>query len=148
MEIRELTKDDISSLLELYVQLDEANRELSLEKSAEVWTDEIEGNKNIHYFGAIDDGKVVSSCYCVIIPNLTNFNRPICFVENVVTDKKYRKQGLAGKVIKMAVETAKKSGCYKVILQSGIARKEAHQFYENLGFNGNSKKAFDMRLGK
>ena len=148
MEIRELTKDDISSLLELYVQLDEANRELSLEKSTEVWTDEIEGNKNIHYFGAIDDGKVVSSCYCVIIPNLTNFNRPICFVENVVTDKKYRKQGLAGKVIKMAVETAKKSGCYKVILQSGIARKEAHQFYENLGFNGNSKKAFDMRLGK
>ena len=148
MEIRELTKDDISSLLELYVQLDEANRELSLEKSAEVWTDEIEGNKNIHYFGAIDDGKVVSSCYCVIIPNLTNFNRPICFIENVVTDKKYRKQGLAGKVIKMAVETAKKSGCYKVILQSGIARKEAHQFYENLGFNGNSKKAFDMRLGK
>lgn len=148
MEIRELTKDDISSLLELYVQLDEANRELSLEKSAEVWTDEIEVNKNIHYFGAIDDGKVVSSCYCVIIPNLTNFNRPICFVENVVTDKKYRKQGLAGKVIKMAVETAKKSGCYKVILQSGIARKEAHQFYENLGFNGNSKKAFDMRLGK
>lgn len=148
MEIRELTKDDISSLLELYVQLDEANRELSLEKSAEVWTDEIEGNKNIHYFGAIDDGKVVSSCYCVIIPNLTNFNRPICFVENVVTDKKYRKQGLASKVIKMAVETAKKSGCYKVILQSGIARKEAHQFYENLGFNGNSKKAFDMRLGK
>ena len=148
MEIRELTKDDISSLLELYVQLDEANRELSLEKSAEVWTDEIEGNKNIHYFGAIDDGKVVSSCYCVIIPNLTNFNRPICFVENVVTDKKYRTQGLAGKVIKMAVETAKKSGCYKVILQSGIARKEAHQFYENLGFNGNSKKAFDMRLGK
>ena len=148
MEIRELTKDDISSLLELYVQLDEANRELSLEKSAEVWTDEIEGNKNIHYFGAIDDGKVVSSCYCVIIPNLTNFNRPICFVENVVTDKKYRKQGLAGKVIKMAVETAKKSGCYKVILQSGIERKEAHQFYENLGFNGNSKKAFDMRLGK
>lgn len=109
MEIRELTKDDISSLLELYVQLDEANRELSLEKSAEVWTDEIEGNKNIHYFGAIDDGKVVSSCYCVIIPNLTNFNRPICFVENVVTDKKYRKQGLAGKVIKMAVETAKKA---------------------------------------
>jgi hypothetical protein len=33
-----------------------------------------------------------------------------------------------------------------VILQSGIARTEAHQFYENKGFDGESKKAFDMRL--
>ena len=35
---------------------------------------------------------------------------------------------------------------YEVILLSGIARKEAHQFYENLGFNSETKKAFDMRI--
>ena len=82
----------------------------------------------------------------LVIPNITAMNRPICFVENVVTDKDHRKQGLAKKVIEKAVEFARQHKCYKVILQSGIARKEAHQFYEKLGFNGNSKKAFDMRL--
>ena len=35
-----------------------------------------------------------------------------------------------------------------MILQSGCQRKEAHKFYENLGFYGNKKKAFDLRLGK
>ena len=145
MEIRELTKDDLPSLLELYIQLDESNKNLTVENSETIWK-EIEATPNIKYFGAFDNKKVVSTCYCVIIPNLTSGNRPICFLENVVTDKDYRKQGLAKKVIDKAVEFARSRNCYKVILQSGIARKEAHQFYENLGFNGNSKKAFDMRL--
>ena len=35
-----------------------------------------------------------------------------------------------------------------MILQSGCQRKEAHKFYENLGFDGNKKKDFDLRLGK
>ena len=107
---------------------------------------QIENDPNIQYFGAIDNGKVVSTCYAVYIPNLTRGNRGICFIENVVTDKEYRKRGLASKVIDMAVEFAKEHHCYKAILQSGITRSEAHQFYENKGFSGSSKKAFDMRL--
>lgn len=146
MQFRQLTKDDIPSLLELYVQLDPKNAEPDCKMSLEIWERQIEGNPNIKYFGAVEGEKVVSSCYCVIIPNLSNYNQPICFVENVVTDKDFRKQGLARKVVQMAVEAAKSAGCYKVILQSGIARKEAHKFYESLGFNGESKKAFDMRL--
>lgn len=145
MEIRELTKTDLPSLLELYVQLDESNKNLSIKDSEKVWQ-QIEATQNLKYFGAVDGGKVVSTCYCLIIPNLTAMNKPICFVENVVTDKDYRKQGLAKKVIETAIEFARQHKCYKVILQSGIARKEAHQFYEKLGFNGNSKKAFDLRL--
>lgn len=146
MEIRELTEKDLPSLLDLYIQLSESNKNLTLDESKKIWMNEIEENKNIKYFGAVEDGKVLSTCYCVIIPNLTNFNQPICFVENVVTDKNYRKQGLGKRVIEKAIETAKENNCYKVILLSGIARKEAHQFYEKIGFNGESKKAFDMRI--
>ena len=111
----------------------------------EILIKQIQQNPNIKYFGAVENGKVVSTCYCVIIPNLTNFCQKICFVENVVTDKNYRNQGIGKKVIDKAIETAKKNNCYKVILLSGIARKEAHQFYENLGFSSETKKAFDMR---
>ncbi|MCR4948426.1 MAG: GNAT family N-acetyltransferase [Treponema sp.] len=146
MEIRELTEEDIPSLLDLYVQLAEVNKNVTLEKARDVWAREIRENKNIKYFGALEKGKVVSTCYCTIIPNLTNAARPVCFVENVVTDKDYRKQGLGKKVIEKAIETAKKNNCYKVILFSGVARKEAHQFYENLGFSSKTKIAFDMRL--
>ena len=145
MEFRRLTEQDLESLLELYKQLQPEDEESSLEKSINVWQ-EIENNPDIQYFGAVDNGKVVSTCYAVYIPNLTRNNRGICFIENVVTDKDYRNQGLASKVIDMAISYAKEKECYKTILQSGSSRVDAHRFYENKGFDGSSKKAFDMRL--
>ncbi len=145
MEFRRLTGADLTSLLELYRQLDADDDQSTPEQSEKVWM-QIENDPNIQYFGAIENGKVVSTCYAVYIPNLTRGNRGICFIENVVTDKEYRKRGLASKVIDMAVEFAKEHHCYKAILQSGITRTEAHQFYENKGFSGSSKKAFDMRF--
>ena len=145
MEFRRLTLSDLESLLELYKQLDANDNERSVEQSKKVWK-EIEADANIQYFGAIDDGRVVSTCYAVYIPNLTRNNRGICFIENVVTDKEYRRLGLASRVLDMAIAFAKDRHCYKVIIQSGRGRTEAHQFYKNKGFNGESKKAFDMRL--
>ena len=152
IEFRRLTEKDLPSLLELYVQLDENNRDLTAEGSMPVW-ETIAKNPDIKYFGAVDTSvaggpKVVSTCFTLIIPNLTAHGRSICFLENVVTDSAYRKQGLARKVIEMAIEDAKAHNCYKVILQSNCKRTEAHKFYENLGFDGNLKKAFDLRLGK
>ena len=145
MEFRKLDESDLDSLLKLYKQLDPDDDECLADSYESIWK-EINNSSNIQYFGAIDDGKVVSTCYAVYIPNLTRGGRGICFIENVVTDKAYRKLGLASRVIDMAIAFAKEHHCYKVILQSGKARTEAHQFYENKGFNGQSKKAFDMRL--
>lgn len=145
MEFRRLTVSDLTSLLELYRQLDEYDNPHAFEQSESVWK-EIESTPNIQYFGAIDNGKVVSTCYAVYIPNLTRGNRGICFIENVITDKAYREHGLASRGIDMAIAFAKDHHCYKVILQSGMTRIEAHRFYEHKGFNGMSKKAFDMRL--
>ncbi len=145
MNFRRLTVSDLPSLIELYKQLDEDDYCCDFEQSERIWN-EIEENGNIQYYGAIENGKLVSTCYAVYIPNLSRGNRGICFIENVVTDKEYRKRGLASKVIDMAISFAKEHHCYKVILQSGMSRTEAHRFYENNGFNGTSKRAFDMRL--
>ena len=146
MELRELNEKDLESLIKLYEQLDDANGDFTAEDARIIWKDEIEGNKKIKYFGAVEKGKVISTCYCLIIPNLTRLGSSIAFVENVVTDKEYRGQGLGRKVMEMAIEFARENNCYKVILQSASFRKEAHQFYKNLGFDGESKKAFIMKL--
>lgn len=142
MEIRELNENDLESLIRLYEQLDPSNGNVTMEKTLEVWRNEISGNSKIKYFGAVDNGKVVSTLYCMIIPNLTCLGRAICFVENVVTDKDYRKQGLATKLLDKAIEFAHQNDCYKVMLESGVKRKEAHKFYADYGFDGEAKKAF------
>ena len=146
MELRELNEKDLESLIKLYEQLDDANGNFTAEDARKIWKTEIEGNKKIKYYGAVENGKVISTCYCLIIPNLTRLGSSIAFVENVVTDSKYRGQGLGRKVMEMAIEFARENNCYKVILQSASFRKEAHQFYKNLGFDGESKKAFIMKL--
>ena len=146
MELRELNEKDLESLIKLYEQLDGANGDFTAEDARKIWKAEIEGNRKIKYFGAVKNGKVISTCYCLIIPNLTRLGSSIAFVENVVTDSEYRGQGLGRKVMEMAIEFARENNCYKVILQSASFRKEAHQFYKNLGFDGESKKAFIMKL--
>lgn len=146
MEIRELNEGDLESLVKLYEQLDGIDETLTEEKVHAIWKAEIEGNKDIKYFGAVEDGKVVSTCWCIIVPNLTRCGSSFCFIENVVTDKDFRKQGLGRKVMEKAIEFARQKNCYKVILESASFRKEAHQFYKNLGFDGEAKKAFIMKL--
>ena len=145
-EIRELNEGDLESLVKLYEQLDGSNAGFSVEDARGIWKNEIEENPNIKYFGAVENGKVVSTCFCAIIPNLTRLGGAICFVENVVTDKDFRKQGLGKKVMDKAIEFAREKNCYKVILESGAWRTEAHQFYRNLGFDDTAKKSFLLKL--
>jgi len=145
MEIRELNENDLESLLELYTQLDANNETCSVTEAREIWK-RISNIGNIKYIGAVEDNTVISTCYIVVIPNLTSGGRSIGFIENVVTDINHRKKGIGKKVIEEAIRIAKERGCYKVILQSGIKREGAHLFYKKLGFDDTSKKAFDMRI--
>ena len=146
MDIRELNEGDLPSLIKLYEQLDGRNGDVAIEDARTIWKNQIEGNPDIKYFGAVVETKVVSTCFCAIIPNLTRLGGAICFVENVVTDKDYRKQGLGKKVMEKAIEFARQKNCYKVILESGAWRTEAHQFYRNLGFDDTAKKSFLLKL--
>jgi predicted N-acetyltransferase YhbS len=147
MEYREASVSDLKGILNVYSQINPEEKQLSPDKAGEIWK-KIEANPGYKYFVAVDNGKVVSTCNISIIPNLTRQGRSFGVIENVGTDIAYRKKGLGKAVVGMAIDYARKKDCYKILLLSSLKRTGSHIFYEKIGFNGNSKKGFEMRLSQ
>jgi GNAT superfamily N-acetyltransferase len=145
IEYRSATRADLAGLLALYRQLNPDDPVPSPEKAEAVWT-EIERTDSMCCFVACTEGRIVASCTVAVVPNLTRGCSPYAMIENVITDVAFRRKGIGERVVGMATDFARQRGCYKVFLLSSSGRKDAHRFYESLGFDGNSKKAFDLRL--
>ena len=95
--------------------------------------DTIFQDKNHHVIVAEENGEIVSSCVCVIIPNLAHNQRPYAFIENMVTDEKCRKRGLATQCLNFAKEVALKENCYKIMLLTGSKKESTLIFYRKAG---------------
>lgn len=110
--------------------------------------EQIVQDENHHLIVNEIDGKIVSSCVCVIIPNLTRNARPYAFVENVVTHTDFRKRGLASECLAYAKQIALQNHCYKMMLLTGSKEKKTLDFYRNAGYNSVDKTAFIQWLSE
>ena len=143
--VREATHEDLDQILELYLSLHEDSIPAKDEHLTAAW-DSIMNDPNHHIIVKEIDGKIVSSCVCVVIPNLTRHIRPYAFIENVVTHEDYRGNGYAGECLAYAKEIAVKENCYKMMLLTGSKDPATLHFYEKAGYNSNDKTAFIQRL--
>lgn len=139
--VREITEIDFTGLFELYTQL---HGNTIPENTAELSAlcRKILDDENHHIIVAEEDGKIVSSCVCVIVPNLTHGQRPYALIENVVTDEAYRRRGLATACLDFARKIAVNANCYKMMLLTGSKEESTLRFYEKAGYNRNDKTAF------
>lgn len=139
--VRDIRKNELKELLELYLCLHEDSIPAMDENLKETW-ETILLDPNHHIIVKTVDGKIVSSCVCVIIPNLTRGVKPYAFVENVVTHTDFRGKGYATECLNFARELAIKEGCYKMMLLTGSKQESTLKFYENAGYNSSDKTAF------
>ncbi|MBQ6943113.1 MAG: GNAT family N-acetyltransferase [Ruminococcus sp.] len=139
--IRELENKDFQQLMELYTHLHEKDIPEMDERVSSVW-ESILADKNHHIIVAELNGKIISSCVCVIIPNLTRNQRPYAFVENVVTHSDFRGKGIATACLNYAREIAKSENCYKLMLLTGSKNENTLNFYRRAGYNSEDKTAF------
>ena len=139
--VREVNDNELSELLDLYLHLHEESIPEMTEHLKITWRTIIQDD-NHHIIVNEIDGKIVSSCVCVIIPNLTRNIRPYAFIENVVTHTDYRGKGYATECLNYAKEIAEKMNCYKMMLLTGSKRETTLNFYGNAGYNSTDKTAF------
>lgn len=139
--VREVYETDLPELLELYLCLHENSVPDMTEHLKNTW-ETIVQDPNHHIIVKIADGKIVASCVCVIIPNLTRNVRPYAFVENVVTHFDYRGRGYATECLNYARDIAARENCYKMMLLTGSKEASTLRFYEKSGYNSSDKTAF------
>ena len=141
MIVREIKENELNELLELYIHLHETGVPEDSETLKDTW-ETIINDKNHHIIVTEENGKLVSSVVCVIIPNLTRNVRPYAFIENVVTHSDYRKQGYGTACLNYARDIAKKENCYKMMLLTGSKDESTLNFYKQAGYNSADKTAF------
>ena len=139
--VREAVKEDLDELLNLYLFLHEKNIPENSEHLENTWKTIIE-DINHHIVVKEINGKIVSSCVCVIVPNLTRNIRPYALIENVVTNEGYCGKGYATECLNYAKEIAIKNNCYKMMLLTGTKNENTLAFYKSAGYNSDDKIAF------
>lgn len=139
--IREIEENDFERLMTLYMQLHNNLMPKKTDDIMKLWT-KILQDKDYHIIVAQENKKIVSSCVCVIIHNLTHNQQSYALIENVVTDKQYRKRGLATQCLNYAKQIALKSNCYKLMLLTSSKMESTLNFYRKAGYNSEDKTAF------
>lgn len=139
--VREANREDLTEILELYLHLHETGVPEPSRALEEMWRRIME-DADHHLIVKTVDGKIVSSCACVIVPNLTHRVRPYAIVENVVTHSDHRRKGYASECLDYARTVAEKKNCYKIMLLTGSKDPGVLDFYRRAGYNSTDKTAF------
>jgi len=82
---------------------------------------------------SILDNRVVGYCSLTIKNNLWQAGY-MGNVDELVVDVNYRSRGIGKQLIERIEEIALQNNCKRIELDSSFHRKEAHRFYENIGF--------------
>lgn len=80
------------------------------------------------------DGRIVATLQLTFLQYLMHKGRQIALVEAVRVARSERNAGLGAQLMRYAIDEARRRGCARVQLTTNKQRKDAHRFYERLGF--------------
>jgi GNAT superfamily N-acetyltransferase len=81
---------------------------------------------------AEDSGTLVAFCTAYLELNSVRFGQR-CWVEDLAVDPEQRSSGIGTALLKAALDWARQGGASHLELDSGLARTDAHRFYEREG---------------
>ncbi|MGI9481683.1 MAG: GNAT family N-acetyltransferase [Hyphomicrobiales bacterium] len=96
--------------------------------------DEIDRDERNNMNVAVRDGEIVGVYQVTYIPYLARGGNERALIEAVRVASSARGQGIGRKMMEFALDEARKRGCALAQLTTDKTRKEAHRFYESLGF--------------
>jgi ribosomal protein S18 acetylase RimI-like enzyme len=138
MEIRSATRSDLEEIVRLLIDdelgINREQFELPLPQAYLDAFSEIEGQSGNSIIVAVDNKRVIGCIQLTIIPGLARLGMKRAQIEGVRVNNQYRGKGVGETLIRYAIESAKALDCGLVQLTTDKQRKDAHSFYERLGF--------------
>ena len=131
LQIRGCTPDDFTSVFKLFGQL-WPSLELDYHALYAVYERALSSVTQHLIVGVMED-RIVGFCSLSL---KNNFWKAGCIgnVDELIVDENFRGRGIGKKLISRIEEIAISKQCKQIELDSAFHRKEAHHFYENLGF--------------
>ena len=80
------------------------------------------------------NGEVIGTVHLMFLPSISFHGGLRAQVESVRIDKNYRNQGIGNEMMKWTIKRARERGAHVIQLTTHHSRKDAHRFYERLGF--------------
>ena len=100
---------------------------------AEAFREMQSSGDNVTYV-AEEGGRVVGTFMLTFIRHLLRRGTLVAQLEAVRVDASARRRGIGEEMVRWAIEEARRRGCSRIELTSHESRKDAHRFYERLGF--------------
>jgi len=141
--IRSIKENELLALSEIYQEL--MGQQTNQSKLEQVYRT-IQHNEQYIILGAFDEEQLVGSLMGIICHDLVGDCKPFMVIENVIVSPLVRRQGVGNKLMQEIENMARQRDCYYIIFVSGEQRKEAHQFYERLGFKDEKVEGYRKHL--
>ncbi|OMD86184.1 GNAT family N-acetyltransferase [Paenibacillus odorifer] len=141
--IKEIEMESLPELGNLYQEL--MNKPSDLNKLEKVFKGVKADNRYI-LLGAFVEGELLGSLMGIVCQDLVGDCKPFMVIENVVVSVRARRKGVGKKLMNAIEQAARERDCYYIILVSGEQRKEAHVFYESLGYRDEKVEGYRKHL--
>jgi ribosomal protein S18 acetylase RimI-like enzyme len=132
LKIREAKLTDTEDILSLVCYLSQTDT--TLEDAKKMYEKFLKSGV-FNQFVAEIEGKIVGMIGVVFMLGFRDHEKMIGYLQRLVVDPNYRKQGIGSALVKYAINFCNKD-CYKVILHS--QNEEAIKIYEKAGFKKHS----------
>jgi GNAT superfamily N-acetyltransferase len=96
--------------------------------------DEIDADPNNELMVVERDGAVIGTFQLTFIPGLSFQGARRAQIEAVRVDAPFRSLGIGARMFEWAIDRSRQRGCRFLQLTTNAARKDAHRFYDRLGF--------------
>ena len=124
--VRMLAEDDLGAQRERF--------EKPLPQAYYAAFEAIDKDPNHELLVAEIDGEAVGTLQLTFLPSISYQGGIRAQVESVRVAERFRGQGIGAEIMRWAIERAHQRGCHLIQLTSHKSRKDAHRFYERLGF--------------